>query len=1083
MTETDPSARLDPLAQVDPSTQVDPLAQADRRTGVLAWMAKNSVAANLLMALLLAGGALLMGRVKQEVLPEFDLDLVLVNVIYPGASPMEVEQGVVLAVEEAVQGLDGVKEVRSTASEGVGVVAVELVRGTNRDRALSDVKAAVDRITSFPVDVERPVVALATNRRRVVSLVVYGDKSHRELRDWAEQIRGELLTDERVTYAELSSVRPVEILVDVSEQKLQQYGLTRSGIAARIRQESVEIPGGTVKTRGGDILIRMTERKYRGSEFASIVLATRPDGSSVRLSDVASVRDDFQENDHESSFWGQPAVMIDVYRMGDQTPITVSDAVHDYLEDNEATLPQGTHMAMWRDMSRMYRQRIDLLMKNAWIGLTLVLLVLGLFLEIKLAFWVTLGIPISFLGSFLFIPGLDVSINMVSLFAFIVTLGMVVDDAIVVGEAVYKRRSEGAAPLAAAIDGVKEVAGPVIFSILTTCIAFTPLLFIPGSTGKFFMVIPIIVITVLLISLVESLLVLPAHLAHTGKPMTWGPLGWVHRGQQRFSRAFEVAVERIYSPLVRWAVEHRYLTLAIGLSMLIACTGIMAGGRLKFVFFPRIESNIINATLVMPYGTPVAVTRAAQQRVERSFLELIKDHGGLETVEGLFAQVGAAEGVRIGTPSDGAVSSGSHVAETMVYMAPPGVRKISTTELARLWRENIGDIPGIENLSFHYSTGPGAGNSIDFELSHSNMPTLEAAARELAQDLGNYGGVIDINDGFSPGKRQMEFQLTAAGRAQGLTASELGRQLRSAFWGAEAVRQQRGRDELKVYVRTVEDDRHSIEGVENFLVRTPNGGQMPLSEVAHMREGRGYTQISHVDGRRSVHVTADVARGANATEVTRDLLKNGIPGLKDRHGGLQVILGGEQARQRETLSSLGSTGSLALLVMFGLLAVAFGSYVQPLIVMVAIPFGFIGALLGHLLLGYNMSLMSAMGLVALSGVVVNDSLILVVAANRYRNEMPLLDAVQAAGVRRFRPILLTSLTTFFGLAPMIAETSMQARFLIPMALSLGFGVLFATFIILLLVPALYVIVDDLRRWTGIWRQWAQGHEQKQEGVP
>ena len=1046
---------------IPPPANQDPAATS--RKGPLAWMAQNSVAANLVMLVFLVGGLLMISRVKQEVFPEFDLDQVIIQIPYPGASPAEVEQGVILAVEEAVRGIDDVKEVRSTATEGMGVVSVELVLGANPDRALADIKSAVDRVTSFPEDIERPVVSLALMRRQVISLVIYGDKSEAELRRLADRTRDELLDMPEITSVELDGVRPLEISVEVPQAELRRYGLTLDEIARTIRAASVEMPGGGVKTRSGEVLLRTAERRDRGSEFENIVLLSRPDGTQVRVGDVAEVHDAFREVDQEAFFDGQRAVMVNVFRMGDETPIGIADVVKKYVEDNRDRFPAGVSITTWNDSSEIFADRIDLLMRNAMMGLVLVLLTLGLFLEIRLAFWVTLGIPISFLGSMLFLPVTGVSINMISLFAFIVTLGMVVDDAIVVGEAVYKRRQDGESPLDAAIGGVREVAMPVVFSILTTCIAFMPLMFVPGARGKFFIVIPIVVIIVLLISLLESLFVLPSHLAHTKAAKETGIGGFLHHQQQKVSRLLEWLIERVYRPLLHLALRWRYATIALGIATLLGTLGMWVGGRIQFTFMPKIESDIVNANLELPFGTAVEDTRLAEEHLLATLREAIADVGGEEDVRGIFSSIGSGSGS--GGPFGGGGQAGSHLARVTVQLVPAGERGFGAADLVQEWRERAGDIAGAESLKFDYSTGSGGGQPIDIELSHPDMETLESAATRLAGAIAAYSGVRDVDDGFTAGKQQLDLTLRPEARSLGVTESELARQVRAAFYGAEAVRQQRGRDEVRVFVRRPRGERTSLHDVEQMIIQTPQGGEIPLGQAADVDRGHAYTQIKRTEGRRVINVTADVVPGeANANEVVASVLKDVVPDLQADYPRLQWAMGGEQKSQAETMGALGRNFGMALIAMLGLLAIAFRSYVQPLIVMGAIPFGIVGAVIGHLMMGYDLSLLSMMGIVALSGVVVNSSLILIVAINEYRaSGLSLMDGLLAGGTRRFRPILLTSLTTFLGLAPMIAETSMQARFLIPMAISLGFGVLFATFITLFIVPASYAVVEDVKR--------------------
>ncbi len=1048
----------------------------EKEHGPLAWMAKNPVASNVLMLILIVGGLVtLASGIKQEVFPEVELDIVAVNVTYPGASPAEVEQAVVLAVEEAVRGIDGVKKVTSSATEGQAATFVELLLNTEQDRALNDIKSAIDRITSFPEDAERPTVSLLSNRQQVISLVLYGDVDEATLRSVAEDSRRALLQDARITYVELSGIRPLEISIEVPQAQLRKHGLTLDEVAARVRAASVELPGGGVKTQAGEVLLRTTERRDSGSEFGNIILLSQPDGSQVRVRDVANVRDGFREIDKEATYNGKRAVMLNVFRVGDETPLTVSAAAKEYVASLQQTLPQGLHAAQWLDTAEMYEGRLSLLIGNARIGLLLVLLTLGLFLEARLAFWVTLGIPISFAGSLLFFPASDVSINMISLFAFIITLGMVVDDAIVVGEAIYKQRQDGKGRLEAAIGGTKEVAQPVIFAILTSCVAFAPMLFVPGPMGKFFRVIPIVVISVLLISLVESLLILPAHLSH---PMPWwlrivlSPYLWVMRAVEKLNMAhwLQHHIQYTYVPLLNKALRWRYFTIAAGVALLVGTMGYVAG-RIPFTFLPKVEGDMITAHLKMPVGTPVSETERISDRIAAVAQSIVDTEDakleGTTISRGLYEEVGAMTTIEP-TPEGTLGKDGSHYGTVMMYLVDAGERGLTTQQFVQRWRDEIGEIPGAESLTFSYEVGVEPGKPIDIQLIHDDVTTLEAAAERLATEIGSYAGLRDIDSGVTKGKDQLDFRLTDAALSQGLTEFDLARQVRASFFGAEAVRQQRGRDEVRVYVRLPLEERRSLYNVEELIVRTPMGGEMPLSQAAVVTRGQAYTVITRTDGRRNISVTADVAdEDANSNEINGQIRERELPQLLADIPGLSYSFGGEQERQAETMGALGVGFLLALIVMFSMLAVAFHSYTQPILVMSAIPFGMVGAVWGHVVMGFSLSLMSMMGLIALSGVVVNDSLILIVSINRYREEgMSTWEAVVAGGARRFRPILLTSLTTFFGLAPMIVETSVQARFLVPMAVSLGFGVLAATMIMLLIVPCSYLILEDARRNAG-----------------
>jgi multidrug efflux pump subunit AcrB len=711
-------------------------------------------------------------------------------------------------------------------------------------------------------------------------------------------------------------------------------------------------------------------------------------------------------------------------------------------------------------------------LRNARIGLLLVLLTLALFLEARLAFWVTLGIPISFAGSLLFFPVTEVSINMISLFAFIITLGMVVDDAIVVGEAIYKQRMDGKGRLEAAIGGAKEVARPVIFAILTSCIAFAPMLMVPGPMGKFFRVVPIVVIAVLMISLVESLLILPAHLSH---PMPWwlrivlSPYLWFMRLVSKIDMPHRLQhhIQHTYLPILNKALRWRYFTIAAGVALLVGTLGYVAG-RIPFTFLPKVEGDLITAHLKMPVGTPFAETERIADGIAAVAQSIVDDEDtktdGPTMSRGLYEEVGAMSALEA-SPEGSMSNEGSHYATVMMYLVDAGERALTTQRFVQRWRDEIGEIPGADSLTFSFEVGVEPGKPIEVQLIHDDVPTLEAAAERLATEISAYSGLRDIDSGVTKGKDQLDFRLTDAALAQGMTEFELARQVRAAFFGAEAVRQQRGRDEVRVYVRLPLEERQSLYNVEELIVRTPLGGEMPLSQAAVLTRGQAYTIIKRTDGRRNISVTADVAdEDANANDINAQIVQRELPQLLADIPGLSYSLGGEQERQAETMGALGLGFILALIVMFSMLAVVFRSYSQPILVMSAIPFGMVGAVWGHVVMGFSLSLMSMMGLVALSGVVVNDSLILIDAINRFReNGMSTWEAVVAGAARRFRPILLTSLTTFFGLAPMILETSVQARFLVPMAVSLGFGVLAATMIMLLIVPCAYIILEDARR--------------------
>jgi multidrug efflux pump subunit AcrB len=1050
----------------EPESSVEPPETPSGQTSWISRMAANPVAANLIMLLLIVGGIIMAPDIKQEVFPEVQLDRVTIQVLYPGASPSEVEQGVILAVEEAVRGIDGVKEVSSSAAEGAATVSVELQLGADAETAQADIQSAVNRISSLPQDAERPVVSLATNRQQTLSVVVYGDVSESELRQVANQVRDDLLELPDITLVEVAGIRPLEVSIEVPQDTLRRLNLTLQRVAQVVGAASVELPAGGVKTESGEVLLRTTERRNVGAEFEEIVVLGERNGTTVTVGDIATVVDGFRDTDEAAFYEGQRAAEIKVFRVGAETPISVSDAVQRYVREHGDELPGSMRMAVLNDSSEIFRDRIQLLLENAVTGLILVMICLGLFLELRLAFWVTMGIPTSFLGVMLILPALGISINMISLFAFILVLGIVVDDAIVVGESIYYRRQQGARGIDAAISGAREVGMPVVFSVLTTVAAFAPLLFIPGTFGKFMYVIPSIVILILLMSLFESLFILPAHLGETGEPFRHGLLGVVARGQQRFSNGFVALVEKVYPMVAKPIFRARYLAVAIGLAILMFTVGVVGAGWVKFEFFPKIEGDIIRGTLTMAYGTSVEQTEAVVRRMETIAQQLMTEHQFEERTisEGIYARVGGAT-IGGGGPDAGAGAGGSHLGEVVAFLVPMDQRDIGAAEFSREWRERVGEIPGVESLTFNFNTGPASSSPIAVELTHPDLDVLERAASDLADRLAQFNGVFDIDDGFSDGKPQLDVQLRPEGRALGLTELDLASQLRASFYGAEAVRQQRGRDELRVFVRLPQAERRSEFNLESMMLRTPGGGEIPLAEAADVTRGRSYTTINRAEGRRVAVVSADVdTTQVTANEVMAALREGYLTELTARYPGLSWGVAGEQEEQAEVNAAIARGFMLALFAIYGLMAVAFRNYLQPVLIMFAIPFGIVGAVFGHLWMGYNLSLMSMFGLVALSGVVVNDSIVFVDAINEYRRaSMSAFDAVVTAGVRRFRPILLTSLTTFLGLAPIMLEKSVQARFLIPMAISLAFGVLLTTAIALLYIPCLYLILEDVLR--------------------
>lgn len=1030
--------------------------------GPIAWMVKNPVAANLLMILCLIGGFATFTTLNQEVMPDISEDSVTISVTYSGGTPEEMEQSVCLAVEEAVRSLEGIEEVTSKANEGSATISAELMEGVDRVKVYQEIKSEVDRITTFPDGAEEPEVSLASRKRDAMSLVLYGDTTHKNLRSLAEQIRTRLLQSEHITQVDLTGTRDLEISIEVSQDELRKHGLTHQTLASAIKTQSREISGGGIKTDSGETLLRMQERRNYGTDFALAPVMASEDGTTVKLGEIAEVIDGFEDDDRTASYNGNPAIMLEIYRVGDQTPSQISETVEELLPQVREQLPAGIDIAILNDRTEVFGQRADLLLRNGAMGLVLVLLVLGTFLEMRLAFWVMMGIPISFLGCMLLMPATGLSINMITMFAFIVALGIVVDDAIVVGENIYHYQQDGLDPQESAVKGAREVCSPVGFSILTNIVAFVPLMVMPGMMGRVIGMLPIVVISVFLISWVESLYILPSHLSHGRKKEPTGLFGMLHRAQQRFSHAFRDWVKSKYGPFLDLCLTHRYIVVSVALSLLILVGGFWASGRMGFTMFTTVESDYAIASATMPYGVPVEDTLVVADRLVKGAQEVLEETGHPELVEGIYADTGR---------------SGSHTTQVEVFLADAEIRDeiMGTEEFVQKWRQKVGDIPGVRFIRYASdSGGPGGGVALTVELRHSNIKTLENAAKELAKELNTYVLVQDVNDGVEQGKTQYDFTLKPEAISLGLSASDIGYQVRSAFEGTEVLRQQRGRNEVKVKVRLPEAERTRMNSFENFILRTADGGEVMLSDAVNIEVGKSYTTINRRDGMRTLTLKADVRPKSKVGEVMEKLDAEYFPGLLEQFPGLDYSYEGRTADQRDSFGSMAITIPLVLLGIYALLAIPFKSYAQPLIVMISIPFGIIGAIIGHLLLGYEMTMMGVIGMLALSGVVVNDALVLISFANdRRAHHANAHDAVVSAGIQRFRPILLTTLTTFGGLMPMILETSRQAKFMIPMAISLGFGILFATFIALLLVPCLYMVIDDCGR---LKRKLSASHE-------
>jgi len=1024
---------------------------------MIAWFARNHVAANLLMiTILFAGIYSLTSRIPLEVFPSFESDTISVSVSLRGATPEDTELGVVILVEEAVQDLEGIEKIISVSSEGSARITIDVDSDYDPREMLADIKSRVDAINNFPADAEKPVVSLAQRKREVIAVTISGIYGEKEINEFAEQVRDDLLRIPGVTQLELAGVRNYEIALEIPQDRLRQYGLTLAQVSAAVANSSSDISAGNIKTDGGDVLIRSKGQAYRKDEFANIAIKTNSDGSILRLKDIADIQDGFEETPIRARFNGKQAAFIDVYRIGQQSAVEVADKVKQYIEDKQALIPEGYELSYWDDDSQIVKNRIATLTGSALQGGVLVLLLLTLFLRPAIAFWVFIGIPVSFMGAFLAMPFFGVTLNIMSLFGFILVLGIVVDDAIVTGENIYTHLRTSESGEEAAIRGTQEVATPVTFGILTTIAAFLPFAFIEGNRGALFAQIPVIVIPVLLFSLIESKFVLPSHLKHIKLRNQKSSKGnRLEQWQQRFADGFERAILRYYQPLLAFSLRHKLATLATFIGTFSIILALLMSGWTKFVFFPRVPSETVRASLTMTTGTTFEVTNQYIVKMSNKAEQLRDKYVDPDTGQSVILNVLASTGGRGGS---------SNVGSVRFEIIPPEQRESSITsaDLVSEWRELIGPIPGAESITYRAEIGRSS-DPIDVQLSGNSQATLQEIADQIKTRLATYPTVFEIADSLSDGKEELQIELTQQGKALGLTRVNVSNQVRNAFFGSQVQRIQRGRDDVRVMVRLPINERRSLSDLQNILVQTPSGGSVPLSHVATLIPGKSPSQITRIDRFRTVSVTADVEKLNTNMTVLQAELSEFVQQLVNQYPGVTWKMEGEAREQRESFSSLAIGLLMVFFAIYLLLAIPFKSYIQPIIVMSIIPFSMIGAVMGHWLMGMELTIMSVLGMLALVGVVVNDSLVLVDFINKKRLEGgTLIDAVMIAGVSRFRPIMLTSLTTFFGLMPLLFEKSTQAQFLIPMAVSLAFGILFATFITLILVPINYMLVEKLK---------------------
>jgi len=1026
-------------------------AEADTETGLIAWFAKNHVAANLLMILIIAAGVYsIVALVKVETFPKFEPNTISIRVPYRGAAPEETELGVTVKVEEAVKSISGISEIRSVSLEGLSRVTLEVHEDHDLREVLDDVKAAVDGISTFPEEIERPVIDQSRYYSSAINVAVYGDLPDTTLKTFAERVQRDILALPEVSSTALWGDRPSEISIEIPEYRLREYGLTLQQVAQAIRNYSLDLPGGMIRAQTGDIRLRTKAQAYRGEEFGDIALLTNPDGTRILIRDLARITDGFAETAFYARFNGQPALVVSVNSAENENELDIAAAVRAYVAERTATLPDGVAIDTWSDRSYYLQGRLDMMLKNMIMGALLVFIILGLFLRPSVAFWVIVGLPVAFLGAMALmpLPYIDVSINVLSLFGFILVLGIVVDDAIIIAESAYSQIKKSGFSRASVVQGAKHVAIPSTFGVLTTVAAFTPMLFFSGNIAALTKVIAWITILCLIFSLVESKLILPAHLASMKKRRKSAdrePLA---------SRGLDKLRTRVYEPVLRLSAQHRYTTLSIFIAGLILIFGVLAGGLLRFSFFPNVDNDFLRVRFELQQGVPDTLSTTTIKRLQQ----------GLENVENnLRTELDDPEVGIIGNTF--AWTSNGTNGSIFVELVKSENRPISIYEVERRWRKEVGEIAGVSTLDYISSRSTGSGKPIALKILSNNSQELQTAATEITDRLKTYEGVYDVENSVAAVAPEIQLELKPQAITMGLALSDLARQVRQAFYGIEAQRIQRGNDEVRIMVRYPSESRNSIGDLENMWIRTPRGDEVPFSSVARAIESRGENVIRRIDGQRAATVSANVnLQTTQPSQIIKTLLDESLPEIRTKYPGIRIDLDGSSKDEEAGISGVTAGFTLALFAVYALLAIPLRSYLQPLIIMGVIPFGIFGAMIGHLVLDLTISMVSLSGIIALSGVIVNDGLIMVSFINRkVAQGMNIREAAIISGQERLRPILLTSLTTFFGLAPIMLEKSLQAQIVIPMAVSLGFGILFATLITLIMVPCLYLIMEDIKK--------------------
>lgn len=1036
---------------------------------MISWFARNHVAATLLMiGITMAGVAtLLSNRIPLEVFPDFPDRTITVNVPYPAATPDETEEMIVLKVEDAIQQVQGIKHIYSTAGSSGATVSIEVQDQVDVREVLEDVKNRVDAIATFPRESENPVIQISSGFNAVITVVVAADLSERDLAKLGEYVRDQILALPGISHAELGGVRPYEIGIEIAEDTLRKHGLTLETISQAIAASALDLPAGVVRTDAGDVAMKTRGRAYSAADYANVVVVNREDGTRLTLGDIAAINDGFNENPLEARFNGRRCVTVTATREGNQNAVEIAARVRNYVEQAKATLPDGVDIQYWNDRSKIVKGRIDLMINSGFQSFCLVFLVLLVFLRFDVAFWVSLGIPVAFLGAFALMPFLGVTINSSSLFGFIMVLGVVVDDAIVVSESIVQKWQNGMPIEQAAVAGTKLVSTPVIFGIITNVIAFLPMSMGMGDWGPMFQPIALVVIPVMLFSLIESQLCLPAHLSNKALDRPSKALAPLQRSA---NRGMQWVVRRTYQPVLGWTVRNRYVAGALFLGGVAVLGGYILGGGINWMPFPRVPSERITARLSMLEGTPVEVTEQHINRIYEIAKQMEKEYVG-EDGQSMFKHVLSVVGGTgfTSTHRRGAMGQ-AHEGEVTIETFGPEERSVSvsTVEVSNEWRKRIGTIVGADELTFRAEIFRG-GDPIDIQLIGSTPQQLLAVSGQIKEKLMGYPGVFDVNDSLDQGRNEIQFKIKPEAEQYGITVGDLARQVRQAFYGSEVQRIQRGRDEVRVFVRYPRSDRQTLATLETMRVRSATGTEIPLANVAEMNVAKSFSSIKRVDRSRAINITADVEKGQVDVAAIKEEMRLFIDELLARIPGVSWSYEGEDKSTREAGNTTKWGSLLVLLGLYTMLAIPFRSYLQPFVVLLVIPFGIVGAVIGHLVHGLPLSMLSVFGILALSGVIINDSIVLVDFINRARQAgESTLAAVLAAGPQRFRPIMLTSVTTFAGLMPLIFEKSTTSQFLIPMAVSLGYGILFGTVITLFLVPICYMILDDLMRlWQGL----------------